>query len=57
MTGMVPEKQGYGWRGLLLPLGAVAGIAAVVLGLVFLADQQGAANIAAWLYELIGNPQ
>jgi alpha-glucoside transport system permease protein len=56
MTGMVPEKQGFGWRGFLLPLGAVAGIAAVVLGLIFLADQQGAANIAAWLYELIGNP-
>jgi alpha-glucoside transport system permease protein len=57
MTGMAPERQGYGWHGLLLPLGAVAGIAAVVLGLIFLADQQGAANVAAWLYELIGNPQ
>jgi alpha-glucoside transport system permease protein len=57
MTGMVPEQQGYGWRGFLLPLGAVAGIAAVVLGLIFLADQQGAANIAAWLYELTGNQQ
>jgi alpha-glucoside transport system permease protein len=57
MTGLVPEKQGFGWRGLLLPLGALAGIVAVVLGLIFLADQQGAANISAWLYELIGNPQ
>jgi alpha-glucoside transport system permease protein len=54
---MAPERQGYGWHGLLLPLGAVAGIASVVLGLVFLADQQGATNIAAVLYELVGNPQ
>ena len=53
---MVPERQGYGWHGFLLPLGAVAGIAAVVLGLIFLADQQGSANIAAWLYDLIGDP-
>jgi alpha-glucoside transport system permease protein len=53
---MVPERQGFGWQGLLLPLGAVAGIAAVVLGLIFLADQQGSANIAAWFYDLIGDP-
>ncbi len=53
---MVPERQGYGWHGFLLPLGAVAGLAAVVLGLVFLADQQASANVAALFYDLIGDP-
>ena len=56
MTGMVPERQGSGWHGFLLPLGAVAGLAAIVLGLIFLADQHASANLAASLYELIGNP-
>jgi alpha-glucoside transport system permease protein len=54
---MAPADQPVGWRGLLLPLGAVLGLAAVVLGLIFLADQQSSANVAAWLYDLIGNSQ
>jgi alpha-glucoside transport system permease protein len=57
MTGLAPERQPLGWRGLLVPLGAVAGIAAVVLALIFLADQQASANVAAWFYDLLGNPQ
>jgi alpha-glucoside transport system permease protein len=56
VTGMVPERQGFGWRGFLLPLGAVAGLAAIVLGLIFLANQQASANLTASLYDLIGNP-
>jgi alpha-glucoside transport system permease protein len=54
---MAPADQPTGWRGLLLPLGAVLGLAAVILGLIFLADQQASANVAAWFYDLIGNSQ
>lgn len=57
MTGMAPAEQETGWRGLLLPLGALLGLIAIVAGLVFLADQQGAANLSAWFYDLIGNSQ
>lgn len=55
MTGMAPADHETGWRGLLLPLGAVVGIIAVLLGLIFLANQQAAADVSAWFYELIGN--
>jgi alpha-glucoside transport system permease protein len=55
MTTMAPADQPTGWRGLLLPLGAVLGLIAIVLGLIFLADQQAAANVSAWFYDLIGN--
>jgi alpha-glucoside transport system permease protein len=57
VTTMAPADQPTGWRGLLLPLGALLGLIAVVLGLIFLADQQASANIAAWLYDLIGDTQ
>ncbi len=57
MTSMAPADQPTGWRGLLLPLGAVVGLAVIVLGLIFLADQQAAANVSAWLYDLIGDSQ
>lgn len=55
--GMAPADQPTGWRGLLLPLGAVLGLIAVVLGLIFLADQQASANVSAWIYDLLGNQQ
>ena len=57
MTGMAPAEQASGWRGLLLPLGALLGLIAIVAGLIFLADQQAAANVSAWFYDLIGNDQ
>ena len=58
MTQMAPADSPTGWRGLLIPLGGVLALIAVVLaGLVFLADQQAAANISAWLYDLIGNTE
>ncbi|MEA2623866.1 MAG: alpha-glucoside transport system permease protein [Chloroflexota bacterium] len=43
-------------RRALLPLGALAGLAAIVAGLVFLADKNGAGNLAAVFYDLLGNP-
>ena len=47
---MAPADSQTGWRGLLIPLGGVLGLIAIVLlGLVFLADQQAAANVSAWL--------
>ncbi len=57
MTGMAPAEQASGWRGLLLPLGALLGLIAIVAGLIFLADQQGAANVSAWIYDLLGDTQ
>ena len=57
MTGMAPAEQASGWRALLLPLGALLGFIAIVAGLIFLADQQSAANVSAWFYDLVGNSQ
>ena len=54
---MAPADQETGWRGLLLPLGALLGLVAVVLGLIFLANQQAAADLSAWIYELFGNTE
>jgi alpha-glucoside transport system permease protein len=54
---MAPAEQASGWRALLLPLGALLGLIAIVAGLIFLADQQAAANVSAWFYDLIGNSQ
>ncbi len=42
-------------RRLLLPVGGVIGIALVVVGLIFLADQHGAQNLLGSIYDLIGN--
>jgi alpha-glucoside transport system permease protein len=57
MTGMAPAERHAGWRGWLLPIGALLGFVAIVLGLVFLANQQAAADVSAWFYELLGNTE
>jgi alpha-glucoside transport system permease protein len=54
---MAPAEQATGWRGLLAPLGALVGFIVIVAGLIFLADQQGAANVSAWIYDLLGDGQ
>ncbi len=40
----------------LVPLGAVAGIAIVIVGVAFLADPKSAANLLASIYDALGNP-
>ena len=43
-----------GWRGFLMPLGAILGLAGLVLGIWFLIDRQASANAAALIYDLLG---
>ena len=57
MTNMAPAEHPSGWRGLLLPIGAIIGLMGIVLGLAFLSDNQNSANLAAVFYELIGDSE
>ena len=57
MTNMPPAEHPSGWRGLLLPIGAIIGLVGIVLGLIFLSDNQNSANLAALFYELIGDSE
>ncbi len=57
MTNMAPAEHPSGWRGLLLPIGAIIGLVGIVLGLIFLSDNQNSANLAALFYELIGESE
>ncbi len=57
MTNMAPAEHPSGWRGLLLPIGAIVGLVGIVLGLIFLSDNQNSANLAALFYELIGDSE
>ncbi len=41
-----------GWRGFLLPIGVVLGLAGLVIGIWFLFDNQASANVAAFFYDL-----
>jgi alpha-glucoside transport system permease protein len=47
--------QGFSFGALLLPLGAVAGLLIVGVGLIFLADRDGAQNLLGAIYDLLGN--
>ncbi len=56
MTTESGRREGEGgWRLLLMPIGVLLGAVAVVLGLMFLADRQAAANVAAVFWDLVGN--
>jgi alpha-glucoside transport system permease protein len=55
MTQATAPREEVTWRALLLPIGVVLGAVGVVLGLMFLADRQAAANAAAIFWELVGN--
>jgi alpha-glucoside transport system permease protein len=52
-TSRVDEPTG--WRGFLMPIGVVLGLAGVLIGLYFLLDDQASSNVAALLYDLLGN--
>ena len=47
--------QRTGWRGFLVPIGVILGLAGLLIGLWFLVDTQASSNVAAWLYDLIGD--
>lgn len=57
MTGGGPDRHDGdgGWRLLLMPIGVLLGAVGVVLGLIFLADRQQAANAVAIFWDLVGN--
>ena len=49
-------SRGVTLSALILPLGALLGLTVVAVGLVFLADKNGANNLLGAIYELLGNP-
>ncbi|MEX1334924.1 MAG: hypothetical protein AB1Z66_06475, partial [Candidatus Limnocylindrales bacterium] len=49
------DEQPTGWRGFLVPLGVVIGLAGLLIGIWFLIDDSASSNVAAWLYDLIGD--
>ncbi len=56
MTGVPDRREAEGgWRLLVMPLGVLLGAVGIVLGLIFLADRQEAANAAAIFWDLVGN--
>ncbi len=55
MSEPAASRDGGTWRILLMPIGVMLGAVGVVLGLMFLADRQQAANVAATFWDLVGN--
>jgi alpha-glucoside transport system permease protein len=49
-------EEPLGWRGFLMPIGAILALAGLTIGLWFLIDRQASANLAAVLYDLLGSP-
>ena len=49
-------SRGVTLSALILPLGTLLGLTVVAVGLVFLADKNGANNLLGAIYELLGNP-
>jgi alpha-glucoside transport system permease protein len=47
--------QPVGWRSFLLPVGGVLALVGVIVGLWFLIDGQASGNVAAVLYDLLGD--
>lgn len=56
MTQSVSREEPLGWRGFLLPIGAILALAGLLIGLWVLIDRQAAPSIAAVIYDLLGNP-
>ena len=44
-----------GWRGFLVPIGVILGLAGLIMGIWFLLDDQASANVAALFYQLLGD--
>lgn len=44
-----------GWRGFLVPIGVILGLAGLIIGIWFLLDDQASANVAALFYQLLGD--
>jgi alpha-glucoside transport system permease protein len=55
VTGRVGDGRVTSWRALLVPAGAVLALVGLVLGMVILLDRQASANIAATIFEWLGN--
>jgi alpha-glucoside transport system permease protein len=55
MTPVKAPREGDTWRILLMPIGVLLGAVGIVLGLIFLADRQSAANAVALLWDILGN--
>ena len=52
VNGAAPKR---GWKRIVIPVAAVGAVIGVTIGLVFLVDKQGAPNLLANVYDLIGN--
>jgi alpha-glucoside transport system permease protein len=49
------EEQAIGWRSFLMPVGAVVALVGLAMGIWFLVDRQASANVAALLYDALGD--
>ena len=54
MSETANAEEPTGWRGFLMPLGAVLALAGLTLGLWFLIDRQASANAVAAVYRAAG---
>ena len=55
MTDTTPRERHVGWRGFLIPVGAIVALVGLAIGLWFLVDRQASSNAAALLYDAIGS--
>ncbi len=53
--GTSEAEQPTGWRGFLMPVGVILGLAGLLIGIWFLLDDQASSNVAALFYDLLGN--
>jgi len=56
MTGSTESDEPLGWRSFLMPVGAILGLAGLIIGVWFLVDRQAAPNLAAVFFDVLGNP-
>jgi alpha-glucoside transport system permease protein len=49
------EEQAVGWRSFLMPVGAIVALVGLAMGIWFLVDRQASANVAALLYDVVGD--
>lgn len=51
----IEEEQAVGWRSFLMPVGAIVALVGLAMGIWFLVDRQASANVAALLYDVVGD--
>jgi hypothetical protein len=55
VTEVAVAEEPTGWRGFLMPIGAILALAGLTAGLWLLIDRQASSNVAALIYDAIGS--